>query len=92
MLNCTYLSKTLADGLEDSVVLDVVGVVGLELGGNTSERALQSLLGRGIDHLGLLRSVSDLLISCAFHVEKHTWTPASSGDQAMKVILLLEKS
>lgn len=66
VLGCTYLSKTLADGLEDGVVLDVVGVVGLELGGDTSEGALQSLLGRGVDHLGLLRGVRILLIVAPF--------------------------
>ena len=65
-------SKTLADGLEDGVVLDVVGVVGLQLGGDTSEGALQSLLGRGVDHLGLLLGVSSLLVVALFRVEKHT--------------------
>ena len=46
-------SKTLADGLEDGVVFDVISVVGLELGGNAGERSLESLLGGGVDHLGL---------------------------------------
>lgn len=46
-------SKTLADGLEDGVVFDVISVVGLELGGNAGERSLESLLGRSVDHLGL---------------------------------------
>lgn len=45
-------SHALADGLENGVVLDVVGIVGLELGRNTSERALQGLLGGGVNHLG----------------------------------------
>ena len=43
----------LADDLEDGVVLNVVGVVGLELSGDASERALESLLGGSVDHLGL---------------------------------------
>lgn len=49
----TCLGETLADGLEDGVVLNVIGVVGLELGGNAGEGALQGLLGRSVDHLGL---------------------------------------
>jgi hypothetical protein len=50
-LNLT--SKTLADGLEDGVVLNVISVVGLELRGDTGQGALESLLGGGVDHLGL---------------------------------------
>lgn len=46
-------SKTLADGLDDGVPFDVILVVGLELCGDTSEGALESLLGRSVDHLGL---------------------------------------
>lgn len=34
-------------------MLNVVGVVGLELGGDTSEGALEGLLGGSVDHLGL---------------------------------------
>lgn len=66
VLSCTDLSKTFADGLEDGIVLDVVGVVGLELSGDTSEGALQSLFGRGVDHLGLLLGVSRLLVVALF--------------------------
>jgi hypothetical protein len=46
-------SKALADGLDDGVVLNVVRVVGLQLGGNAGEGTLESLLGRSVDHLGL---------------------------------------
>lgn len=46
-------SETLADGLDDGVVLDVVGVVGLQLDGDTGECSLQGFLGGGVDHLGL---------------------------------------
>jgi len=45
--------KTLADDLDDGVVLDVVGVVGLQLGRNAGQGSLEGLLGGGIDHLGL---------------------------------------
>lgn len=45
--------ETLADSLDDAVVLDVVGVVGLELGSNAGEGSLEGLLGGGVDHLGL---------------------------------------
>lgn len=48
--------ETLADGLEDGIVLNVIGVVGLELGGNASQASLQGLLGGGVDHLGLQQS------------------------------------
>ena len=45
--------EALADGLDDGVVFDVVGVVGLELNGDTSQGSLESLLGGSVDHLGL---------------------------------------
>ena len=47
------LSETLGNGLDDAVVFDVVGVVGLEFGGNARESALEGLLGGSVDHLGL---------------------------------------
>jgi hypothetical protein len=50
-------SKALADGLDDGIVLNVVRVVGLQLGGNAGEGTLESLLGRSVDHLGLDASV-----------------------------------
>ena len=50
--------KTLADSLEDGVVLNVVRVVGLQLAGNAGERTLQGLLGGSVNHLGLLAEVS----------------------------------
>lgn len=43
----------LADLVQDGVVLDVVGVVGLDLDGDAAECALQGVLGRGVHHLGL---------------------------------------
>lgn len=45
--------EAFADGLEDGVVLNVVRVVGLELGGDTGQGALEGVLGGGVDHLGL---------------------------------------
>jgi hypothetical protein len=50
-------SKTLADGLEDGFVFDVISVIGLQLGGNASERSLEGLLGGSVDHLGLNASI-----------------------------------
>lgn len=82
---CVHLGE---DGVEDGAVLKVVRVVGLELIGEALKGSLKSLLGGGVDHLGLLVHVS----SCREEKEepkKHTWTPASSGDQAMRMILLL---
>lgn len=43
----------LADLSQDGVVLDVVGVVGLDLDGDAAQGALQGVLGRGVHHLGL---------------------------------------
>ena len=45
--------KAFADGLEDRLVLNVVGIVGLELSSNAGQSALKGVLGRGVDHLGL---------------------------------------
>jgi len=44
---------SLADGLFYRLELNVIGIIGLELGGDAGEGALESLLGRGVDHLGL---------------------------------------
>lgn len=49
-----HLGGALANRLEDGLVLNVIGVVGLELGGDTIEGALQGLLGRSVNHLRLL--------------------------------------
>lgn len=46
-------SSALADGLDQLLPLDVIGVVGLHLGSETREGTLQGLLGGGVDHLGL---------------------------------------
>lgn len=48
-------SKTLADGLDDAVVLNVVGVVGLQLVSNTGKSSLERLFGGGVNHLGLFQ-------------------------------------
>jgi hypothetical protein len=83
------------DGLADGVKLKVFRVVGLDLIGKTLEGSLESLLGGGVDHLGLFVHVSkEKLIVRNRRKQfgkkgKHTWTPASSGDQAMRMILLL---
>lgn len=54
--------KTLADGLEDGVVFDVISVIGLQLGGNAGERSLKGLLGGSVDHLGLCGELVDLYL------------------------------
>jgi len=53
-----YRGSALADRLEQRLVLDVVGVVGLHFSRQTGQRALQRVLGRGVDHLSLGSSVS----------------------------------
>lgn len=45
--------KTLADSLDDGVVLNVIGVIGLQLSSNSGEGSLEGLLGGSVDHLGL---------------------------------------
>lgn len=46
-------SKALADGLDDGVIFNVIGVVGLQLCGDTSQRSLEGVLGGSVNHLGL---------------------------------------
>lgn len=43
-------------------MLNVVAVVGLDLDGDTAESALQGILGRGVHHLGLERTLVTMLI------------------------------
>lgn len=52
---CVHLGK---DGVVDGFVLKVVRVVGLDLIGEALEGSLESLLGGGVDHLGLFVHVS----------------------------------
>lgn len=58
---CVHLGK---DGVEDGAVLKVVRVVGLELIGEALEGSLESLLGGGVDHLGLFFRVSKKKVHC----------------------------
>lgn len=54
-------SSCLAAGggaLDDLAVLNVVGVVGLDVNGDTVEGALESVLGGGVHHAGLWECVS----------------------------------
>ena len=87
----TALGDTALDVLE----LDVVGVVGLDIGGETVEGALDGFLGGRVHHTGLSYLSQHALFQCnaaqcAF--PKHTYCAASSGVQLIKVILLLEPS
>lgn len=70
------------------MVLDVVLVICLELGSNAVESTLEGILGGGVDHLGLLHSQHQT-VARPREETRLTWMPASSGDQAIKVILLL---
>jgi hypothetical protein len=44
---------TSGGALDDFAVLDVVGVVGLDVDGEAVEGALESILGGGVHHAGL---------------------------------------
>jgi hypothetical protein len=79
----------LGDSGDDALVLDVIGVVGLDVGGETVEGALDGFLGGRIHHAGL---VTKLLVPVVVEGEEEmlTYCDASSGTQAMKVILLLQ--
>lgn len=52
----------LGDSRDNIVVLDVVGVVSLDISGETVERALDGFLGGGVHHAGLF--VSGISILC----------------------------
>lgn len=56
-LDSGHLGKALADRLQYGVVFDVVLVVGLDLSSDTVESSLQRILGRGVHHLGLWKTV-----------------------------------
>ena len=55
--------SALGDTRLDVIELDVVSVVGLDVGGETVEGALDSLLGGGVHHAGLC-SVSEYVAIC----------------------------
>lgn len=73
----------LGDAAEDGLVLDIVGVVGLDVGGEAVERTLQGVLGGGIHHAGL-SGACQLCLSVHIRVGEHTYCGASSGTQEMK--------
>lgn len=68
----------------DVVELDVVGVVGLDIGGEAVEGALDGLLGGAVHHAGLIISQYICLRVRCFSL---TYCGASSGVHEMKVIL-----
>lgn len=57
--------SALGDARLDVIELDVVSVVGLDIGGETVEGALDSLLGRAVHHAGLDNVSASLLLLCA---------------------------
>lgn len=79
----------LGDSRDDALVLDVIRIVGLDVGGETVESALDGFLGGRVHHAGLelKQLVSAIVHGCGEEVL--TYCDASSGTQAMKVILLL---
>jgi hypothetical protein len=79
----------LGDSGDNALVLDVIGVVGLDVGSETVEGALDGFLGGRVHHAGLEmeRLVFAIVDDCGREVL--TYCDASSGTQAMKVILLL---
>jgi hypothetical protein len=82
---------TLGDSGDDALVLDVIRIVGLDVGGETVEGALDGFLGGRVHHA---RLIMNLLVPVVVEVEGEggilTYCDASSGTQAMKVILLLQ--
>lgn len=57
-LGLSVLLTALGDALHDAVVLDVVGVVGLDVRRQPVESPLKRLLAAGVHHARLYRSVS----------------------------------
>jgi hypothetical protein len=51
--NAASRLATLGNTALDGVPLDIVGVVGLDIGGETVEGALDGFLGGGVHHAGL---------------------------------------
>ena len=47
------LRKPLRNSTQDRLVLDSLFIISLEFGGDAVEGALESVLGGGVDHLGL---------------------------------------
>ena len=82
----------LGDSGDDALVLDVIGVVGLDVGGETVEGALDGFLGGRVHHAGLGTRQSVSAIVGDYRGEVLTYCDASSGTQAMKVILLLQQA
>lgn len=80
----------LGDSGDDALVLDVIGVVGLDVGSETIEGALNSFLGGRVHHAGLEMKQLIFAIVNGCGGEVLTYCDASSGTQAMKVILLLQ--
>lgn len=52
-MNCLTAGRGL---LDDAVVLDVVGIVGLDVNSEAVERALEGILGGRVHHAGLCDS------------------------------------
>lgn len=57
----------LGDSGDDGVVLNVVRVVGLDVGSKTVEGALDGFLGGRVHHAGL-KSVSSVIVIASLHV------------------------
>jgi hypothetical protein len=70
---------TLLDAVEDALPLDVIGVVGLDIGSKTVEGALDSLLGRRVHHAGL-QAQSNQPSFIAHQLNPFLLSPAREGN------------
>jgi hypothetical protein len=81
----------LGDSGDDALVLDIIRVVGLDVGGETVKGALDGFLGGRVHHAGLDTRLLVSAVVQSGNREVLTYCDASSGTQAMKVILLLQR-
>lgn len=86
----------LGDSRDDALVLDVVRVVGLDIGGQTVERALESVFRRRVHHAGLWNEMSALLClrqrrGCLSHACRGEDTPISHHPPSFKETHILRR-
>lgn len=90
--NAASRLTTLGNTALDGVPLDVIGVVGLDIGGETVEGALDSFFGGRVHHAGLLivsmqvpsRAYmhTDVLTGATYVLRRIIWYPADEGNLA----------
>jgi hypothetical protein len=82
----------------DVVPLDVIGVVGLDIGGETVERALDRFLGGRVHHAGLLLlatkperpAIGCVGLYCTYVLWRIIWRPADECDLAPGALARVE--